>query len=702
MDGDVCVPEACGVGIWGDLPVDGATVYVDAAAAEGGDGSAEAPLQSIQPALEQAGSRGGGLVAVAAGSYAETLELGTDHAGVQLAGRCRELVTIDASVGDEDTPGIDIDSRYGEVEISGLSVARSRWIGVRVGSGVVRLVDLGVERSASYGILAYRGHSEAPSTLELEGCDIDSATLVGIKAADSGTQVALRHTVVRSTQLGMDGAGGNGIQVGVGATLAAEGCGVVGSASVGILAFDPGTQVLLRDTVVRTTQSNDIVFTARGLEVHSGATLAAEGGEVAENVGVGIWADGLGTRITLQGTVVRDTGPNTSGEFGYGILVSGGATVITQGGEVVGNTRLGVGAEGSGTRVTLRDTAVRDTLPTDKREFGYGIEVNLGAVLVVEGGEVSGNTRMGLLAEGTGTQLAIRNASISGTISGPGEQGMTALGLDAQNGASVEAYGLVAQDNEGPGLYAYRADSLACTDCALLDNRFAGAVVVNDSELEIRSSTISGTRECANLGGGVGIFAAQQWSWGPPSLIVADSTITDNPTAGVWLSGEGRYQLSGANISGNTGIPHGAVLRCGDGVYAAGTDAWDGSTGLSLEGNTLSGNAGAGLFLDDGWARLGGNTWSDNAPDLFVQGEACLTPREDWDEAPASEICPTWDRPTCELTFQLELTTGDIDPAIAPLSAPSALQPPLTPAPPLRAALPDFDAKLGDLEWPAP
>jgi hypothetical protein len=93
-DGEVCVPEECGTGRWGDLPVDEATVYVDAAATEGGDGSAEVPLRSIQPALDLAGDRGDGLVAVAAGTYAETLALTSDHAGVHLAGRCRELVFL--------------------------------------------------------------------------------------------------------------------------------------------------------------------------------------------------------------------------------------------------------------------------------------------------------------------------------------------------------------------------------------------------------------------------------------------------------------------------------------------------------------------------------------------------------------------------------------------------------------------------------
>jgi hypothetical protein len=87
---------------------------------------------------------------------------------------------------------------------------------------------------------------------------------------------------------------------------------------------------------------------------------------------------------------------------------------------------------------------------------------------------------------------------------------------------------------------------------------------------------------------------------------------------------------------------------------------------LLLEGNTLGGNAGAGLFLDDSWAALGGNTWSSNDPDLWIQGDACLSPRDDWAEAPTSVVCPEWDRPTCPLSFSLGLTVSDADPSIPP------------------------------------
>ena len=38
LDGDLCVPEVCGTGTWGDLETDGYTIYVDASADAGGDG----------------------------------------------------------------------------------------------------------------------------------------------------------------------------------------------------------------------------------------------------------------------------------------------------------------------------------------------------------------------------------------------------------------------------------------------------------------------------------------------------------------------------------------------------------------------------------------------------------------------------------------------------------------------------------------
>ncbi len=323
------------------------------------------------------------------------------------------------------------------------------------------------------------------------------------------------------------------------------------------------------------------------------------------------------------------------------------------------------------TEVTLVNSTIGNTLPDGNGDFGYGIQVSGGAALEVVGCEVYGNKQVGLLAQDPGTQVVIHDSSVTGTVVGTRiEEGATAVGITSQSGASLSASGLSVEDNEGPGLYGYGEGAhLECFGCSLYGNGFAGTVVVNDGNMVIQDSIISGTREGANLGGGVGIYAAQQQDWGPPSLLVTDTAISDNLVAGAWFAGEGSYRLSGNTIIDGNGVTHGTTTRCGDGVFATGTTVWDGSSGLVLAGNEIFDNMGAGLFLDDAAALLEGNTWLGNAPDLLVQGEACLLPQEDWADAPNSEICPTWDRPTCELAFRLNLVVVDFENAMPPPSA---------------------------------
>ena len=82
-----CVPAACGYSNWGDLDTTETTVYVDASAETGGDGSIDAPFDTIQQGADAAGDAGGGLVAVAAGTYAESVLMYIGNDGVHLAGR---------------------------------------------------------------------------------------------------------------------------------------------------------------------------------------------------------------------------------------------------------------------------------------------------------------------------------------------------------------------------------------------------------------------------------------------------------------------------------------------------------------------------------------------------------------------------------------------------------------------------------------
>jgi len=788
-DGGECVPAACGTGTWGDLELDEGTVFVDIAAGEGGDGSQAAPFTSIQAGLDAAGDAGGGLVAVAAGSYQETLELDYWHDGVVLAGRCQDLVTIDASSAAEQAPGIRIDTRTSAVEVSGVTVSGSQYPGLLVGSGKATIRSCSIVRSEYYGVVAYPSgsnettltlescqvwenagvgvlagdasttvnlletsiHSTRPhddgdagfgievyggatlvaeacevrenqkvgvlavdsgttailresaihdtladdegrdghgvqvhsgASLELEDCQLWGNAEVGLLAADTGTSAALLRTSIRDTQLDGDGDAGYGIQVIRGASLQAEACEVVGNAVNGVLARDSHTSVTLQETKVQDTRPDEGGNIGYGINAHSGANLQTQACLVAGNTSVGVLAADSGTSVTLRETTIRDTGPDEAYKSGYGIQVSDGASLVTEACEVSGNSERGVVAQGSGTTVTLRETTIHDTEPDENGQGGYGIVVGGGADLISESCElwgnatagvvageadtevtlqdttiqdsrpeangeygyglqivggasleaqaclVSGNTSVGVFAQDSDTAVALRETFIQDTrpdasacfgsglavgdgasveaeacqIAGNTATGVIATGagtsvalqdtiitatqrgeiytvgtgVDAYAGARIEAAGLELSSNEGPGLYLVDQGTLfTCSTCILRDNQFAGAVVVADASLELQDCTIEANAAQENLGGGVGIFA-EPWQGGPPSLAVQGSVIQDNAIAGVWLSGEGSYQLFGNSIRGGEGWTRQSLTKCGDACLRA---RWRGVVG---------------------------------------------------------------------------------------------------------------------------
>jgi len=683
-----CVPAACGTGTWGNLEVDESTVYVDIMAAEGGDGSEIAPFTSIQAGLDAAGDADGGMVAVAAGSYPEMLELGRGHDGVHLAGRCKELVIIDASVGDENTPGIDVDARSYEVEVSGVTVSGSHYPGVLVRSGTMTIRDSAVVESEYMGVVAYQAGIYA-TALAMEGCEVRGNAALGVLAYGSGTSVTLREITIEDTQPDKNGALGYGIFAYDGASLDAEVCEARRNTGVGVSAYHSGTSVTLRETIIEHTQPDRNGF-GYGVEVLDGASLDAEACAVRWNTATGVDASHFGTSVTLRETTVEDNQPDKNGAFGYGIYVSDGASLDARACEVRRNTGAGVTAYDPGTSVTLRETTIEDNQPGKNGGYGYGIEVQLGASLKAEACEVGGNTAVGVAASHFGTSLTLQDTRIASTTQG--EFQTVGIGVVAQNSASVVATDIEISSNEGPGLYVFNERSLlSCSNCAIRDNQFAGAVVVWDATLEIADSVIEGTTEQENIGGGVGIYAAP-WSAGPPSLALTDTTTRDNPIAGVWLSGRGSYSLSGNTIHGGEGWSRKGLTKCGDAVYARdGATTWDGSSGLMLEDNEFLDGLGAGLFLDNASAALSGNSYGNNAVDLIMQGGDCEEPPDGYDDEAlgSAELCPAYDYATCGDEFSLYLTLEDPESGLgAAFMRPGLLGPGEAPLPGLPVALP--------------
>ena len=324
------------------------------------------------------------------------------------------------------------------------------------------------------------------------------------------------------------------------------------------------------------------------------------------------------------------------------------------------NAGIGILVDGTGTTVTLLETTIQGTQPAKDGMFGYGLAVQNGASLEAASCEVSENTAVGVFAGDSGTRVFLQDTTITSTQ--PGELQTVSLGIVVQDSATVEAAGVEAVSNKG--------------------------------------STIEGTTEAENIGGGVGIYA-DPWGGVPPTVTVTDTAILDNPIAGVWLSGGGSYSLSGNSIHGGEGWYREGLAKCGDAVYARnGATTWDGSSGLLLEDNGLLDGLGAGLFLDNATATLASNVYADNTVDIIAQGSSCEEPPEGYGGEQLSsdaELCPTYDYATCGDEFRLYLELAE--PALGyggalagpPLPGPGA--PPL-PAPTIVRSQPPGPATL--------
>ncbi len=796
-DGGTCVPEACGAGTWGDLALPDDAVYVHASAADGGDGGEDAPLATIQGGLDRAAELGASAVAVGAGTYVENVELGSEHDGIALIGRCADLVVLDGSP-DPDYPALLSIVAGGAFEASGITFTGSQTAGVWRVRGALTLRDVLVTGNLHRGVAA-----EGAAELSIEDSTIrdtaDTAeepwgyglvvfgmgsavvrrsviegnTRIGVLISDGGTEALLEDVVVASTRADAELDHGYGIEVRDGAQATVVGGTVERNTTLGVIATGAGSRleldgVLVRDTlvdheglygrgarveggaalvardtafennvhtgikltgagttadldnvIVSDTRSNDEGLHGGGIYVFDGAALTATGCTIERNMAVGLQLneaaehpDEAATSAHLVDCVVRDTVPDGTDQWGYGVQLSDGASLTLDGCLLERNTGVGLTVSGEGSAATLVDTdiretqldrkdvvgfalqafdggdatitggvfddnvtvglvavgegtevaaeglAIRDTQPTEEG-FGRGIEVLAAAHLTLVDAVIEDNTEAGLMASGYETLVELERVAVRGTQRGSTQT--TATGVACELDATVIGVDVALEQNEGPGLFSLLGE-LHCTGCTSRDNRFAGAAVLGHGSMELRQCTLEGNGSDANTGGGVGVYAWDTDIGFWPRVVLEDSTIADHPLAAVWLDGPGSYALTGNDLEGGWGAayqyPNGdSLLFHGNAVYATDRiEPWDPQleTGLLLDGNLLHDGAGAAVMLHGASATLQDDDYDGNLVDLQQQACGEVPIPEGHEEAPAAVLCPQYDAPVEQLRFLLQ------------------------------------------------
>ena len=430
-----CLPigSPCPAGEWADDLPEGATVAYVRAGATGGDGSMAAPYGTIAEAVASVVAAGGGVVALAKGTYLEQAELAGDD--ITLHGAC-----IAETVVSSDEPG----SSRGTIWVRGTGnrIHNVRVTGRRPGITIVAL-------------------PEAPRTIEIDGVlvhDVEDGAFIALGPIEATVRsFVARDIAPRST----DGMFGTGIDVELGASLLLERSVVERAAFMGMFVDQTGARAEVLDLVV-------IDAGGRGVAVQNGSALVMGRSAILASGEVGVYAH-AGASVTLADVLVRG---EPWGGAGNGILAQDGSVLDMSRVAVVGTAGVAVNVDASELRAS--DLVVEETRSdaSDGR-FGRALGLQHGATAIVERAFLRSNRNAAVASFSPGTTTRVTDLVVVGTESdGTGYYGES---IAAYEGASVVAERAELSYSSYTGVIAHGTGSrIELADVTVDETREAG------------------------------------------------------------------------------------------------------------------------------------------------------------------------------------------------------------------------------------
>lgn len=552
-DGTACVPEACGLPPFGDVDAD---LFVDASAPPGGDGSREHPLDTLDAALLAAPA---GHIALAAGTYVGAWRLGNDAAGLDLSGRCADLVSVDAAGADV---GFDLDlRRNGRITLAGLSLGNTGEAAIRVQGGELVLVGVAVHDPGELGI-----HLTGDTTTG----DFSGVTVSG---ADAGT----------------------GLRVEDGADLVFDGLTLLHTRA---WALDVETSATVSGTGLVVDTVAEVANYGMGIYVVSNATVDLGEASVANTVGLASFVAGAGSSLTLRDSRV---GPVLDSRAGAMALWAQQSGRITTEGSTLEDLGIWGAVADEGGFLDLHDTLVtRVRASGDNKDAG--VVVLPGGTLSFEQLTLDTVSYAGVVSQGgvvTGTGLSIAHVGrFAGTSGGVlaldgGLVQITDVHLDdswvvgvmtAGAGTRVDVTDLSAESVDGEILLdGYGGGTGTCTRCTV---SHAGSLV---------GVTDAGTRWTVTDASGED-FRVAAYATGGAAITLDGAVISGFTDAGAYADGVGtEVDARDLTLWGDVGVPSAALAAQDGGVLRVerGEVHTTGLLGAALQ------YGGAEMYLDD-------------------------------------------------------------------------------------------------------
>jgi hypothetical protein len=290
-------------------------------------------------------------------------------------------------------------------------------VGVGV-SGVDALIEATVIRATQpneqgengWGIaVQYSDATNERANVTVRACVVEESHDAGVRVI--GADALIEATVIRATQLNaqVDGSGiiiGHDPEAGERANVTVRACQVEQNYQCGVLV--QASDAMIESTVIRATQPDLEGKLGRGIQIQGDpgtkerASVTVRGCLVEQNHEMGVYV--LVSDATIQGTVVRATQTDLSGQNGIGIAVLGDpdASDVTTAERASMTVRecLVEQNHGAGIYAFLADgsidaTVISDTEPMSDGRFGDGITASISAI-TIQDTRVTRNRRAGI------------------------------------------------------------------------------------------------------------------------------------------------------------------------------------------------------------------------------------------------------------------------------------------------------------------
>jgi hypothetical protein len=423
------------------------------------------------------GSLGVGLEAVAAKLLVrESAVRGNQNAGVSAAEASAEVIVEDSVLGQ--TACGDVQCAEARALTNAALTVRRSTLAAGGGDGLLAQSGGAATLSASFvrGAAACAGawvcagvEAVADGQLEVSGSAVVGGPNAGLVVSASHA-----HLVASLVREAGTAAGASGVQVERSGVLTVEDSALVANRGVGLRLVEGS--VTGSGLVVSATRPAAAGHGSSGISVQALGVLSLTRAAVTANAGWGLHVAG---RAAVAQTVVRDTAPEPSGQYGRGVQVDSGGGLTLSDSLLLRNREVALLVLEPDSYANVTRSDVRDTQANQAGLFGYGAVAQAAARLLLEATALTNNRVVGIGAFAQDTHVSAHASLVSATLQEAG--GRPGEGVIGLAGASLQLDDTQVRGTDGVGLMLSGA-SASVARC-IVESNLVGLHVTNGSTL---------------------------------------------------------------------------------------------------------------------------------------------------------------------------------------------------------------------------